>query len=159
MAALAALEVVKDWIEEDLGELFVPMMRELFLLQTVARSSFGRSRLCRIANKYKSVANAKVDEYELLAFHEERLFQELKARESPRWLHYYLMSDLSDPENEYYTLEGGEHGMRRLTTIELKAKYDFLDLRIVEVKEWLGVDGDHVMVSPFYVFDLWADFK
>ena len=32
MAALAALEVVKDWIEEDLGVLFVPMVRDLFLL-------------------------------------------------------------------------------------------------------------------------------
>ena len=159
MAALAALEVVKDWIEEDLHELFVPMMRDLFLLQTVARSSNGRSRLCRISNKFKGIANVKVDEYESLAYQEERLFQELEARESPRWLHYYLMSDLEDHLNEYYTVEGGDHGMRRFTTIELKAQYYFVDLRIVEMKEWFGDDGDHIMVNPFYVFDLWADFK
>ena len=159
MAALAALEVVKDWIEEDLHELFVPMMRDLSILQTVARSPNIRSRLCRISNKYKVDVNNQVDVLEMLAYREEKIVEELTARESPRWLHYYLLSDLEDHLNEYYTVEGGSYGMRGYTNIELKVHLHFLDLRIVEMKEWFGVDRNHVMVNPFYVFDLWADFK
>ena len=148
MAALAALEVVKDWIEEDLHELFVPMMRDLFILQTVARSANIRSRLCRISNKYKVDVNNQIDVLEMLAYREEKIVEELTARESPRWLHYYLLSDLEDHLNEYYTVEGGNHDMRGYTTLRLKARYESVHLEIVELCEWFGVDGDHVMVNP-----------
>ena len=59
----AALEIVLNNMEDDLGKFFVPMMEDLMDMHCVALTDGYRARLRRIARKHKATLDQKVAEW------------------------------------------------------------------------------------------------
>ena len=138
----AALEIVLNNLEDDLGKLFVPMMEDLMDMHCVALTDGYRARLRRIARKHKATLDQKVAEWVPLVARRNIIKSELAARLTADYLGDTVMSDRDDPESDFYRYTGGDFDMRHCKTEDLEAEHEIIYDKIQDLGDYFGFTFD-----------------
>ena len=138
----AALELVLNNMEDDLGKYFVPMMEDLMDMHCVTRTDGCRARLRRIARKHRASLEQKVAEWVTLATRRRILKRELSARVTADYFGDTVMTERDDPGDDYYMYTCGDFDLRHCKTEDLKAENDIIYEEIQDLGDYFGYTFD-----------------
>ena len=141
----AAFEIVLGAMEEwYLEKSFWKTMDSMMEVQKAIRVDGARARLRRIGRMRDTLVR-KAAEYAELVNRRNVIITELAARrgldDGARYLQYMPMSDLEDPENEFYDFEGGNFDLRHEPTLQLEAQSEVLFEDLLTLGHYFGCEA------------------